>query len=854
MKSTRLQDVIAEQAMLGALIVDNSTIENVPDTFRPYHFASDLHSEIYKSICKMQDMGLVADQITIDSCLKTDELFQKAGGTNYLIELIDSVIGLTNIADYANIISDFYFRRQIVRIGDEAIVRARSLSISEKARNIIDSTEKALYELSDNLFEKDRMIPFSKALDESIETAARAHSQSGIVGVTSGFKELDKQLGGLYDSDLLVIAGRPSMGKTAFATNIAFNAAKAKLKNFENQREIDEKFKDSQNKFNEQQNALKTEIQNLKERKGKLEEKKEWLNCQIEEWSNRLEEILEKNEEKSGVVCCSSAIENQIRDLLEALQNRADEKYKASNTLETNLSQLKGEKERLSYKIDEEQQVLKKDKVFENQLKAEKTKIVQELESKSQELAENRVSLEKIEEELEHLKNRFDIHMNRSNADKLKLNEQIREFGEQSKPENLQDQIDMLNEEEDILKEENAKKDVYLKGKLQQIEINLDRLEVEKMELNQRLKVIESELETLDEQFNSGEEKVVKLTYQLQTKHQELEKLEMQCDQFKKEKEKQDLQIEKWKNRLAEGLSRKKENSKFIFFSSDIEQQIKDLKKQLNEEKNQLKIEKYDVEEKIKNLEEGKIRQAREFKEKQNLSQRKEGAGVVFFSLEMSAEQLATRILASESGIPSDSIRRGAISKDSFPKFINIHSELERLDLYIDDTPNVTISQIRRKARKLKRQKGIGLIVIDYLQLIAVESNRRPENRVQEISEITRGLKGLAKELSVPILALSQLSRAVEQREDNKPQLSDLRESGSIEQDADVVMFVFREAYYKSRKEPKTGTPEHSNWQNEMEKINNVAEIIIAKQRHGPIGNIKLYFDGRLTKFGNLKE
>ncbi|MDR0942350.1 MAG: replicative DNA helicase [Holosporales bacterium] len=466
MKNSILHNIEAEQALLGASILDNSVIDYIPDTFCSYHFAAEIHIKIYEAICKIRDAGSVADPITITAKLKGDELFQKAGGEKYLLDLVDSVIGLTNAADYAKIIYDLYLRRQIIEISDKTISRTQNLDPEEKAEDIIESTEKDLYDLVNGVTDKGRLVAFSSALTESIDAASAAFKRdSRISGVTSGFKLIDKWLGGLHKSDLLVIAGRPSMGKTAFATNIAFNAAKAKLENKE------------------------------------------------------------------------------------------------------------------------------------------------------------------------------------------------------------------------------------------------------------------------------------------------------------------------------------------------------------------------------------------------------EGDGVVFFSLEMSAEQLATRILASESGIPSDSIRRGEIPKDAFDKFVTISQELENLELYIDDTPNITVSQIRNKARKLKRQKNIGLIVIDYLQLIESGGARRnSENRVQEISEITRALKGVAKELDVPVLALSQLSRAVEQRDDKKPQLSDLRESGSIEQDADVVMFVFREEYYKARKEPNEGTVEHDKWRTEMEQIYNRAEIIIAKQRHGPIGTVKLFFDGRLTRFGNLQE
>lgn len=231
------------------------------------------------------------------------------------------------------------------------------------------------------------------------------------------------------------------------------------------------------------------------------------------------------------------------------------------------------------------------------------------------------------------------------------------------------------------------------------------------------------------------------------------------------------------------------------------------------------------------------------------------GAPVAFFSLEMSSEQLANRILSSESEISSDRIRRGDIKAEDFPKFVDVSHRLQKLPLFIDDTPGITISAIRNRCRRLQRQHGLGLIIIDYLQLIeAGSSNRRGDNRVNEISEISRGLKAIAKELHVPVIALSQLSRAVEQRDDKRPMLSDLRESGSIEQDADVVMFVYRDEYYLERRKPPEGTEKYIQWQAEMGKVYKQAEVIIAKQRHGPVGTVKLYFDGSLTRFGNLTE
>jgi len=229
-----------------------------------------------------------------------------------------------------------------------------------------------------------------------------------------------------------------------------------------------------------------------------------------------------------------------------------------------------------------------------------------------------------------------------------------------------------------------------------------------------------------------------------------------------------------------------------------------------------------------------------------------DGAVVGFFSLEMSAEQLATRLIAEQTGISSHEIRTGSISTDQYGKLVDVTHQLSHIPLFIDDTAGLTISQLRTRARRLKRQHNLSLVVIDYLQLLRSAPGQRFENRVQELSEITRTLKALAKELNVPVVALSQLSRQVEQREDKHPQLSDLRESGSIEQDADVVMFVYREEYYLKGKEPRPEDSKYAQWQIDSERAHNQAEVIVAKQRHGPTGIVKLFFEERLTRFGNL--
>lgn len=237
-----------------------------------------------------------------------------------------------------------------------------------------------------------------------------------------------------------------------------------------------------------------------------------------------------------------------------------------------------------------------------------------------------------------------------------------------------------------------------------------------------------------------------------------------------------------------------------------------------------------------------------------------DGAVVGFFSLEMSSEQLATRMISEQAAIPSEKIRKGELLSSDFDKVLSVSQELEHLNFFIDDTPALSIAALRTRARRLKRTHGLGLLIVDYLQLLAPSGKSRQENRVQEVSEITRGLKTLAKELDVPVLALSQLSRAVEQREDKRPQLADLRESGSIEQDADVVMFIYRDDYYLMREEPKrrdNETIDHFNqryddWKQRGDQAAGKAEVIVAKQRHGPTGIVHLAFEGQYTKFDNL--
>lgn len=448
-------NIEAEQALLGAILLNNDSFEKVAEFLLPEHFSNAAHQKIFEGMSRLINLGTVADPITLQKYLEDGDFGVEDG---YLIDLAESVIGIERVRDYGRLVYDLYLRRKLIGIGESIVEEAYNFDVSQQATGQIEAAEKSLFDLSENNISS-TLITFGSAMTEAIRNAELAYNNdSHITGITTGFLDIDKMLGGFHRSDLIIIAGRPSMGKTALATNIAFNAALA-----------------------------------------------------------------------------------------------------------------------------------------------------------------------------------------------------------------------------------------------------------------------------------------------------------------------------------AKGA----------------------------------------------------------------------GGTVAFFSLEMSAEQLATRILAQESAISSEKIRRGEVKREDLAKFVDVGRKLDMLPLYIDDTPAISTATLRSKARKIRRQYGLDMIVIDYLQLLQNPGYTKTENRVLEISNITRDLKAIAKEFNIPVIALSQLSRAVEQRDDKRPHLADLRESGSIEQDADVVLFIYREEYYLSRNQPEEGTDKHRLWLEKISKVYNLSELIVAKHRHGPIGTITLFFDSNVTKFSN---
>ncbi|MSP42392.1 MAG: replicative DNA helicase [Alphaproteobacteria bacterium] len=464
-------NVEAEQALLGAVLVNNDCFHQLSGFLEPQHFHDPVHARIFDAISKLILRGLLASPVTLKSYFERDEGLAEIGGTQYLARLAASATTIINAEFYGRLIHDLAVRRGLIQLGEDMVNRSYDAPVEESAASQIEEAESHLFNLAERGRYEGGLQPFKTALIQSIDVAAKAYERDGgLSGLATGFIDLDRLMGGMHNSDLIILAGRPSMGKTALATNIAFHAARELLR--------DKSLKQAQNESSRQ-----------------------------------------------GVVA--------------------------------------------------------------------------------------------------------------------------------------------------------------------------------------------------------------------------------------------------------------------------------------------------------------------------------------FFSLEMSSEQLATRILSEQSSITSEKIRRGQIDDAEFKRLVTVSQDLQELPLYIDDTGALQISALTARARRIKRQQGLSLVVVDYLQLVR-GSGSAQDNRVQEISTITQGLKAMAKELNVPVLALSQLSRQVEQREDKRPQLSDLRESGSIEQDADVVMFVFREEYYLQKNEPREDKPEYAKWQEEMDRAHGLAELIIGKQRHGPTGTVRLAFLSNLTKFDNL--
>jgi replicative DNA helicase len=463
-------DIEVEQALLGAILVDNQALERVASLLKPEHFYDPLHARIFETMSIAVERGsFVLTPLTLHAAMKADPGLIEVGGTAYLAGLAQAAPSMPNVRDFARILHDLAVRRSLIRIGEDIVNTAYEAPTEKGPQAQIQEAEKALYAVSETSKYGEGPLEFHEALRRTVESAEKAQARGGrISGITSGFTEIDMVLGGLQPSDLLILAGRPGMGKTALGTNMAFNTARA-----------------------------------------------------------------------------------YVRDM------EAGAEYPS-------------------------------------------------------------------------------------------------------------------------------------------------------------------------------------------------------------------------------------------------------------------------------------------------------GGPVLFFSLEMAAQQLSARILSEQTEIEGWKIRNGRFAENEWEKFVLAMQDLSSLPLYIDDTGGISIAQIAARARRLKREKNIGLIIIDYLQL--VEPSRRAENRVQEITEVTKGLKALAKELNIPVLALSQLSRGVDARDDKRPVLSDLRESGSIEQDADVVMFVYREEYYLKSREPEAGSAEHAKWMDKLDRATNRAEVLIEKHRHGQTRSIELVFEGNFTRFSNKAE
>lgn len=811
-------NIEAEQALLGALLYDNAAYERLSDRLQARHFYEPFHQRLFAALEIHIRKGQLAEPILLADEFKRDPAFEELGGLRYLADLVDRAPPAANAPDYARAIYDLALRRDLIRIGGEITVEAQAHDADVSARDQIETAEQKLYTLAESGTSSTGFIPFADALTGAVQMAAEAYSRDGgLAGVSTGLTDLDKQLGGLHPSDLLILAGRPSMGKAqpldARVLTTGGWTTMGELRPGDRLASVDGEpslvsgifpqgerqlfrvtFSDGRSteccaehlwrvhyRDWEAPRVLSTDkvasmLQRVRYR-GRL-----WIDPFQGDFASKqavpldpwvLGALLGDGKLSGGSAMFSSA----DPDMLEQLQARLGNSFalRAAGGYDHRIVQSTPHR---------------------------RTGV--------QGVAPNPLKEALVELELWGLRSEQKFvppaYLQTSREDRLAL---------------LRGLIDT---------------DGWVEawGSVRYCTAS-HQLALDVQTLVRSVGGICSIAEKQTRYTHHGEKREGLPAYVCNIQHDSPE--------------------------LFVSLVRKREKigqrqrTKRLTFAAIKPTRIAAAQCIAVTHPSRLYVtDDFIVTHNTALATNIAFHVARNYAwEPQPDGSRKtvNGGVVAFFSLEMSAEQLAMRLLADVSGVSSDRLRKGEIDASEFGRVRDGAIEVQEAPLFIDATGGLSISKLTARARRLKRQHGLDLIVVDYLQLVTTDGSKG-DNRVQEVSAITGGLKALAKELGVPVIALSQLSRQVENREDKRPQLSDLRESGSIEQDADVVMFVYREAYYLSRAEPREGTPEHMTWQEDLEKINNVAEVIIGKQRHGPIGTVKLHFHGDTTKFGNL--
>ncbi len=806
----------AEQAVLGTIILNNEYLNRVSEFLRAEHFYEPAHQKIFSQIFhNIEKINIVANQITLKQFFESEPSIKALGGASYLSNLLGLASAIIDISNYGRVIHDLSLKRELAMIGEEIVNKVYKTEEKLSAQDQIEMAEANLFKLAEHDSSRSDFRNISFSLTETINRAVIAKQKdSNISGISTGLADLDKILSGMQPSDLIILAGRPSMGKAQplDAKVLTMNGWKkmGELKIGETLASIDNKKSKVTGIFPQ---GIK-EIYRITFSDGRSTEccaehlwkvnYRNWENSKIIS-CNEIQELLSKSRYKNRIWIDTAELEFGNDDdldldpwVLGALLgdgNLSGGSIIFSNASDETLALFNkkiGKEFILSYAGKYDYRIIQKEG--------------------SHKKGSNRTSPNKIKESIKSL-GLFDIKSDKKFIPKKYLNSSLK-----SRLSLMQGLMDTDGWVEKF-------------GSMR-FSTTSKQLAFDFLDLARSLGAIATIKEKNTSYTHNGVKKQGLTSYVINLQSENLESFVLAS--YKKER------VHKKQRQKRLNIAKielvKKAKAQCISVSHDSHLYITDdyivthnTALGINMAVNACKFLNKDVEDP------------------------KDKKAVGFFSLEMSSDQLAARILSMESSINAGKFRTGQMNENEWEAIAVRSAEISKLPFFIDDTPALSISAIRTRARRMVRKHNLAFLVIDYLQLIQGTSKRSSENRVQEVSEITQGLKAIAKEFNMPVLALSQLSRAVEQREDKRPQLSDLRESGSIEQDADVVAFIYRDSYYLERKRPPENEVEKfQQWKTQMQEVNNRSEVIIAKQRNGPVGNVLLYFDAEFTKFGNL--
>lgn len=812
-----LFNIEAEQAVLGTIILNNEYLNRVSEFLRVEHFYDPSHQKIFAQILhNVEKINIVANQITLKQFFESDPSIKANGGALYLTSLLRAASSIIDISHYGRVIHDLALKRELAMIGEDIVNRVYKSEEKTSAEEQIELAESSLFDLAEHGNSKKDFRSISVSLKETLDKTLLAKQRdSHVSGVSTGLSDLDKILSGMQQSDLIILAGRPSMGKAQplDAKVLTKNGWKkmGELTLGEQLASIDGKSSKVSGIFPQG----KKQIYRITFSDGRSVEccaehlwrvhYRDWEEAKIlptEKIISMLERVRYKNRLWIDAVSGDFGDEKKMPIdpwLLGALIGDGSLSGGAVRFSTASKEMLKT----LSKKIG-------KDFLVKHAGKYD-YRIIQAEGHHRKGLAT--VSPNGIKEALKNL-NLWSV-----SSDQKFIPEEYFLANRQARLELLQGLIDT----DGWVEKFGALRFCTTSKKLADGVIRLVR----------SLGGIATLSSKKTSYSHNDEKKSGLIAFVINIQHPN---------------QKTFATLSNKKNRLSQGRKRQK---RLTFSKIEPTRKAQAQCISVSHPSHLYITDDYVV---THNTAMGIniLVNACKFLNK-DVSEQKDKKAVGFFSLEMSSDQLAARILSMECSINATKFRNGQLSETEWEAVAMRSAEISKLPLFIDDTPALSISAIRTRARRMVRKNNLAFLVVDYLQLIRGTTTRSNENRVQEVSEITQGLKAIAKEFNIPVLALSQLSRAVEQREDKRPQLSDLRESGSIEQDADVVAFIYRDSYYLERKRPPENDAEKFHeWKNKMQDLSHKAEVIIAKQRNGPTSSINLYFDAEFTRFGNL--